>query len=96
MPRYWVIAPVEAKDADLFDRIWSFDSTNNVISIGWSRLGDISHMSEESLADVIASKYPEKPPQTKSLYANMLWAFYHKISIDDVILARRGQKILAA
>jgi len=28
MPRYWVIAPVESKPRELFDRVWQFDLAN--------------------------------------------------------------------
>jgi restriction system protein len=96
MPRYWVIAPVELKKPDLFDKIWQFDVANNLISIGWSKLGDISKMSREELSDAIAATYPDKPRGTRGLYANMLWAFYHDIRPGDFVIARRGQKILAA
>ena len=96
MPHYWVIAPVEAKNSDLFDKVWQFDVANNVISIGWSELGDVSRMDRESLAAAIASTYANKPPTTRSLYANMLWSFYHEITPGDFVIARRGRKILAA
>ncbi|NLE37158.1 MAG: DUF1016 family protein [Pirellulaceae bacterium] len=94
MPRYWVISPVESKDAELFDKVWQFDWANNVISIGWSRLGDISKIDRTALADAIANTFADKPPTTRGLYANMLWAFYHEISLGDVIIARRGLKTL--
>jgi hypothetical protein len=45
MSRYWVIAPVEAKNPQLFDNVWQFDLANNLISIGWSEVGNISTMS---------------------------------------------------
>jgi restriction system protein len=96
MPRFWVIAPVESKKPELFDRVWQFDLANNLISIGWTEVGDISMISREKLDERIASAYPEKPAQTKGLYANMLWAFYHEIVPGDVILARRGRKKLTA
>lgn len=95
MRRYWVIAPVESKHADLFDNVWSFDRTNEVISIGWGELGDFSKLTREELQDAVASAYPERPPQTRSLFANMLWDFYHEIKPGDIILARRGRKLLA-
>jgi restriction system protein len=53
-------------------------------------------MSQEELSKAVASTYPERPPQTIGLFTNMLWAFYHEISIGDFIIARRGRKILAA
>lgn len=96
MPRYWVIAPVESKPPELFDKVWQFDVANNLISIGWTELGDVSKMSREQLSEAIASAYPEKPPQTKGLFGNMIWAFYHEIAPDDLVIARRGRKTLAA
>jgi len=96
MPRYWVIAPVESKKPDLFDKVWQFDVANNLISIGWSQLGDISKMSREMLSDAVAAAYPDKPPSTKGLIVNMLWAFFHEIGTGDFVIARRGRKTLAA
>lgn len=95
MPRYWVIAPVESKPPQLFDRVWEFDLANNVISIGWSRLGDISQYSKDDLAVKIAETYPEKPASTRSLYTNMIWSFTHEIAPGDIVIARRGRMILA-
>jgi len=95
MPRYWVIAPVESKKPDLFDKVWQFDLTNNLISIGWSELDDISKMSREQLSQAFAKAFPDKPPATKALIVNMLWAFYHEIAPGDIVIARRGRKTLA-
>ncbi|MEZ4866630.1 MAG: endonuclease NucS [Caldilineaceae bacterium] len=96
MTRYWVIAPFESKNSEMFDRVWQFDLTNNVISIGWSQLGDVSNVSRETLIDVVASTFPDRPNATKSLFVNMLWSFYHEIDPNDVVIARKGRKILAA
>ena len=95
MPRYWVIAPVEAKSPDL-DKVWQFDIANNLISIGWSELGDIAKMSREALSNAVVAAFPDKPPPTKGLIVNMLWAFYHEIGPGDFVIARRGRKTLAA
>jgi restriction system protein len=96
MPRHWVIAPVESKPADLFDKVWQFDLANGLISIGWQNLGDVSRMSRDDLTQAVASAYPDKPQQTKGLIANMLWSFYHEIRPGDLLIARRGRKVLAA
>ena len=93
MPRYWVIAPVESKNSELFDNVWKFDLANNLISIGWSELGDISKMSREALSNAIAVAYPDR---AKGLILNMLWAFYQEISAGDIVIARRGRKTLMA
>jgi predicted Mrr-cat superfamily restriction endonuclease len=96
MPRYWIIAPVESKPPDLFGKVWQFDLANNLISIGWKELGDVSRMSRDELSKAIARRYSDKPLQTKALYANMIWAFYHEITPGDFVVARRGRKTLAA
>lgn len=94
--RYWLIAPVEANPPELFDKVWQFDLANNLISIGWSDLGDVSQLSREQLSELVASTYDDKPAGTKGLYTNMVWAFYHEVRPGDVIVARRGRKALAA
>ena len=96
MPRYWVIAPVESKPPELFDKVWEFDLANNLLSIGWKQLGDVFTMSRQQLSEMIAKSYLDKPQQTKGLFVNMIWAFYHEISPGDQIIARRGRKTLAA
>lgn len=96
MSRYWVIAPFESKPSELFDKVWQFDIANDLISIGWNELGDVSQMSREELFKAVTSTYPKKPQQTKGLYVNMIWAFYHEIKPGDFVIARRGRKILAA
>ena len=95
MPRrYWVIAPYSSQDAARFDNVWQFDLENSCISIGWSQLGNVSTLDHDALAHVVAEAYPERPPATQSLIANMVWNFYHEMAPGDVILARRGRQIL--
>ena len=94
MSRYWVMAPVESKPPELFAKVWQFDLAQSVISIGWKQLGDVLQMSREELAQAVASTYPDKPSQTKGLYTNMLWAFYHEMLPGDYLIARRGRKTL--
>jgi restriction system protein len=95
MPRYWIMAPVESKPPELFDRVWQFDLAQNAISIGWKQLGDVTAMTRDVLAEAVATAYVDKPSQTKGLYTNMLWAFYHEMSPGDFVIARRGRKTLA-
>lgn len=95
MPRYWVMAPVESKPTELFDKVWQFDLAQNVISIGWKQLGDVTAMTRDELSEAVARTYPDKPSQTKGLYTNMLWAFYHEMLPGDYVIARRGRKTMA-
>jgi restriction system protein len=96
MPHYWVIAPYSSEDAAFFDRVWQFDLANNTISIGWSELGNVSTMDRQTLSNAVTKAFPNSPLATKSLFAVMLWSFYHVIAPGDVVLARRGRKSLAA
>jgi predicted Mrr-cat superfamily restriction endonuclease len=96
MPRYWVIAPAESKPLDIFDKVWQYDLANDFISIGWTELGDVSKMDREDISKAVTATYQDKPPQTKSLYTNMIWAFYHEINPGDFVIARRGRKTIAA
>jgi restriction system protein len=96
MPRYWIIAPVESDPPDLFNKVWQFDLANNLISIGWAELGNVSDKNRQELAEAVALTYPDRPPGTKGLITNMIWAFYHEISPGDFVIARRGLKTLAA
>lgn len=88
MPRYWVIAPYEAKNYDFFNQVWQFDQINNTISIGWGQLGDVSNMDKQTLSNKLAQTFP------RSRAVNMIWAFYHEIKPGDIVLARRGRKTL--
>lgn len=76
--------------------MWAFDLANDLISIGWSQLGDASTMTHEQLVGAVATTYLAAPLATRTLYANMLWNFYHEIVPGDVIIARRGRRVLAA
>jgi hypothetical protein len=93
--RYWIIAPVESDNPDLFDKVWQFDLSNDLISIGWTALGDVSSLSRPELAKAVASAYPDKPSPARGLITNMMWNFYHEIAPGDFVIARRGRKILA-
>jgi len=52
MPRYWVIAPFSSKDA-AFAKVWAFDLENDLISIGFTKLMDVSHLSAKQLQELI-------------------------------------------
>jgi restriction system protein len=97
MARYWVIAPVESKNPQLFTQVWGFDLANNLISIGWNELGDVSKMiSREAIFSASTAALPDRPNTAKGLISNMLWQFYHDIKLGDFVIARRGRKTIAA
>ncbi|MBY0530675.1 MAG: endonuclease NucS [Xanthobacteraceae bacterium] len=94
MPKTWIIAPVEANPVEVFDRVWRFDLSNNVISIGWNELGNVSSSERENLIETVAKKYPNNSPRSQAHIVNTFWNFYHEIEVGDVVLARRGRKTL--
>jgi restriction system protein len=96
MPRYWIIAPHESDPSQLFDKVWQFDLDNDIISIGWAKLGDTSEMSREQLEEAVAAAYPDRPPASKKFIAKTIWTFCHDIAIGDYVIARRGLKVLEA
>jgi restriction system protein len=88
--RYWVIAPFDSTIRDIWEKVWQFDLTHNVISIGWRELGDISAYSEDELKAAIEQQYGN----TRSF--NMLWDFYHSVKEGDIVIARKGRKKIAS
>jgi hypothetical protein len=90
MPRYWVIAPYDSRRAETFDKAWQYDLKNGTIAVGWQELGDISLLDNEQLRQKYIDVYGEYSP----IDCNTLWKFYHEISDGDIVIARRGRKIM--
>lgn len=97
MARIWVIAPYDSGNSELFDIAWAFDLQNSTIALGWSEMGDVSHLSREDLEIIYRKTYTEqksKAVTTKDI--NALWTFYHEIHEGDIVVARRGRKRILA
>ncbi len=88
--RYWVIAPNE--NGALYESVWNFDLEQSCISIGWAKIGDVSKMTRDQLQEKVVAAYPES---AHTLVTNMLWNFYHEIKVGDVIVARRGLRVIS-
>lgn len=95
MTRYWLIAPFSSQNQQMYENVWRHDLENGRISIGWHEVGDITGLNKESVAERVSIIYPGKPLATRSLYTNMIWNFFHAVQPGDIILARKGRKILA-
>jgi hypothetical protein len=96
MPRYWVIAPYFAHLSEEWERIWDFDLQNRIISIGWSRLGDIRKYDKKQLNARVDRVYYRLTPGARTNYFKVVWSFYHDVKQGDLVIARRGRKIIAA
>ncbi len=94
---FWVISPYKSGYPTVLERVWQFDLKNNMISIGWKELGDVSNYDKGQLENVLQQMYRHAPKKRNiSLYTNMIWDFFHTIKVDDIVIARKGVKIIAA
>jgi len=96
MRRIWVIAPADSTKKESWEKTWEYDINNNVIAIGWGEMGDVSLFDENQLKQKIDSTFPEYKTGSKTLSFNSVWNFWHNIKIDDIIIARKGTKRIAA
>jgi restriction system protein len=96
MRRIWVIAPADSTKKEAWEKTWEYDLNNNVIAIGWGEMGDVSSFNENQLKQKIDITFPECKTGTKTLFFNSVWNFLHNIQIDDIVIARRGTKRIAA
>jgi len=93
--RYWVIPPFSNKRKD-FAKVWAFDLENSVISIGFTELPNVSHLSEKQLRQLIERRLRQQSTYTKNYFFRSLWNFYHSIKRGDVIVACEGRKKILA
>lgn len=96
MPRYWIIAPYDSTQREIWEKVWEYDLTKNVIAIGWKDLKDISSYDRVSLRKAIEEAYPSKNIGWQTWSFNSMWNFWHNISVGDIVIARKGTKKIAA
>ena len=90
MKKSWIIAPWEHGRAS-WEKIWDYDYSNNLISIGWSWLGDaINARDEKSLKERIKRLQPNAE-KDRSVFRKVNF-FINEIAPGDIILARKGLK----
>lgn len=83
MPNYWLLAPGEG------GALWSLWQQDSIATIGWSEVGDLSGF--ETDAAVVERVAAVLPNQGSKATARMLWHFYKRMQIGDVIFAKRGR-----
>lgn len=96
MTRYWVISPYEIAWPEEWERVWEYDLRNNMISIGWRALGDVSALSREQIIARHKKRYPDAKDRAAYGDSRAIVKFYADINVGDVVIARRGRKIIAA
>jgi len=93
MNRYWVIAPQHAKR---WKKAWKYDLANNIISMGYKHVGDISSLNEKRLRKRIDREYRKDSPLSKNYTFRSLWNFYHEIKVGHTIVVSQGRRKIAA
>jgi hypothetical protein len=87
MKSTWAIAPYENNEH--WEEIWQFDRANNVISIGWSWLGNVIGLDENQIRRKIKTQHPEyKSRKIEHIIGQ--FRFLHEIEVGHRILARKG------
>ena len=85
MTRCWVIAPYRYSPGMVFDAVWDYSRRNDVISIGWHEVGDLTGASKKEIKDRHQAVYSEINYQS-------LQRFWHDIEPGDRVIARAGLK----
>lgn len=92
MNKTWIIAPWNNQRPH-WDEIWQYDSTNNLISLGWSWLGDAISFRQEKL---LKARIKELKPATEKDSVGRIYRkinfFINEIQQGDTIIARKGLK----
>ena len=82
----WVIAPGEGA------RLWGEFLKLGIAAIAWDDLGDLNeYESQEAIHDVLIESGAGENPSNHSL---TLWQFVHEMKIGDVVLAKKGRKVI--
>lgn len=60
---------------------------NGIISIGWHRLPDLSHIkTKDELQQLYEKTYPEEKPKTVLNKVSQVWAFFNRIQKGDLVV----------
>jgi hypothetical protein len=86
MRRYWVIAPYyyDSANPDSFDAVWEHNLRHGIISIGWGEFGDITRLTHKQFLNKVSTPAVHK----------MLYVFSREVQSGDVVIARRGRKVI--
>lgn len=83
MPNYWLLAPGEG------GVLWKRWQEDAVATIGWSEVGDLSQFENaDAVAERVATVFPD---YSSKAVARMLWHFFKRMNVGDVVFAKRGR-----
>ena len=89
MARNWVITSYHYDDPEVFKKVWDYDHSNSVISIGWSLMGDLANLSEDEIERRYFEVFNADSTRTG---LNQVIRFWRAIQPGDRVIARGGRK----
>ncbi|GAA4455802.1 hypothetical protein GCM10023156_30400 [Novipirellula rosea] len=95
MINIWVISPFSHEYPEEWERVLQFNLQYGIASLGFRKLGDCSELDVDTIIKRHYDAYPDWEGR-ESGDAHQVARFYSEIQLDDVVLARRGTKVLAA
>lgn len=85
MSQAWI---VRAGRNDEFERV---AINENLIAIGWRRVGDLTpYTTKAEVRRAVAKSYPEAQASTRDTYAPQLFAFRNSMSVGDYVILLRA------
>lgn len=87
-PKTWIYAPGENA------KMWDDCKENNIISIGWDKVGDLSVFDTKNELDIAVDKAFPDDSTTKTNSKLCLWEFSHEMDEGDIIYAKQGLSTL--
>lgn len=83
-PKTWIYAPGEGA------KMWSDCKDNNIISIGWEEVGDLTGFDTKEELDMAVHKVYPEDPTTMTNSKRCLWDFSHEMDEGDIVYAKQG------
>lgn len=83
-PKTWVYAPGEGA------KMWTDCKENNLISIGWEEVGDLTGFDTKAELDMAVDKAFPEDTRTKTNSKRCLWDFSHEMEEGDIVYAKQG------
>jgi 5-methylcytosine-specific restriction protein B len=83
-PKTWLYAPGEGA------KMWPDCKDNNLISIGWEEVGDLTGFDTKDELDMAVDKVFPEDPTTMTNSKRCLWDFSHEMDEGDIVYAKQG------
>ncbi|WP_069592608.1 AAA family ATPase [Methanosphaera sp. WGK6] len=80
---YWLLAPGKK------GRKWDLFKENNIIAIGWDKLGDLSNLDKNSIKDIYNEAY--NPQTTPWNDIKTIDDFVNNIQVGDIVIVKKGR-----